>query len=54
MRLSVLHHSAVLVVTPFASGQAAGRLLDQAISHGAVELTPVPPHMGGLRLNPKV
>ncbi len=52
MRLSVLHRSAVLVVTPFASGRAADLLLSQATSHGAVELTPVSPHMCGLRLNP--
>jgi hypothetical protein len=52
MHLPVLHLSAVLVATPFASGQAADRLFNQAISHGAVELTPVSPHMCGLRLDP--
>ena len=41
MSLSVLHLSAVLMVMPLASGQAADLLLNQSISHGAVELTPV-------------
>ena len=52
MRLSVLHLSAVLMAMPVASGQAADLLLNQSNSHGAVELTPVWPHMCGLRLNP--
>ncbi len=52
MRLPVLHLSVVLVATPFASGQAADQIFSQAISHGAVELTPVSPHMCGLRLDP--
>ena len=52
MRLPVLHLPAVLVATPFVSGQAADLRLNQAISHGAVELTPVSPHMCGLRLDP--
>jgi hypothetical protein len=52
MHLPVLHLSAVLVATPFASGQAADLLLNQAISHGAVEWTPVSPHMCGLRFDP--
>jgi len=52
MRLPVLHLSAILAATPFASGQAADQLFNQAISHGAVELTPVSPHMCGLRLEP--
>ncbi len=52
MHLPVLHLSAVLVAMPFASGRAADLLLNQAISHGAVELTPVSPHMCGLRLDP--
>ncbi len=51
MRLSVLHLSAVLMAMPDASGQAADLLLNQSISHVAVELTPVSPHMCGLRLN---
>ncbi len=52
MHLPVLQLSAVLVAMPFASGRAADLLLNQAISHGAVELTPVSPHMCGLRLDP--
>ncbi len=51
MRLSVLHLSAVLMAMSVASGQAADLLLNQSISHVAVELTPVLPHMCGLRLN---
>ena len=52
MRPSVLHLSAVLMAMPVASGQAADLLLNRSISHGAVELTPVSPHMCGLKLNP--
>ena len=43
MRLSVLHFSAVLMAMPVASGQVADLLLNQSISHVAVELTPVSP-----------
>lgn len=43
MRLSVLHLSAVLMAMPVASGQVADLLLNQSISHVAVELTPVSP-----------
>jgi hypothetical protein len=52
MHLPVLQLSAVSVAMPFASGQAADQIFSQAISHGAVELTPVSPHMCGLRLDP--
>ncbi len=51
MRHSVLHLSAVLMAMPVASGRAADLLLNQSMSHGAVELTPVSPHMCGLRLD---
>ena len=52
MRLSIHRLSVVLMAMPVASGQAADLLLNQSISHGAAELTPVSPHMCGLRLNP--
>ena len=52
MRLSVFHLSAVQLVMPVVSGQAADPLTNQPISHGAVELTPMPPRICGLRFNP--
>ncbi len=52
MRPSVLHLSAVSMAMPVASGQAVDLLLNQSISHGAVEPTPVSPQTCGLRLNP--
>ncbi len=52
MRPSIIHLSAILMAMPVASGQAADLLLNQSISHGVVELTPVSPQMCRLKLNP--